>query len=73
MGAEGPDAPYRRRPAIEGFCSRTSLRPGERLAVFVGTDPPARYRADVYRMGYYGGNGARKIARNPVSSSRMSH
>src|SRR3954449_11990074 len=59
--AEGPDEIYRRRPAIEGFCSRTSLRPGERLSVFVRTDPPARYRADVYRMGYYGGRGGRHV------------
>lgn len=59
--ADGPDAPYRRRPAIEGFCSRTSVRPGERLAVFVSADPPARYRADVYRMGYYGGKGGRHV------------
>jgi len=40
--AGGPDAIYRRRPAIEGFCTHTSVRPGERLAAFVSTDPPAR-------------------------------
>ena len=28
--AAGADAAFRRRPAVEGFCSRTSLRPGER-------------------------------------------
>ena len=59
--AGGPDAAFRRRPAIEGFCSRTSVRPGERLTVFVSTDPPARYRADFYRMGYYGGKGGRHV------------
>ena len=59
--AGGPDDAFRRRPAIEGFCDRTSVRQGERLTVFVSTDPPARYRADVYRMGYYGGKGGRHI------------
>ncbi len=59
--AEGPDANFRRRPAIEGFCSRTSVRHGERLTLFVGTDPPTRYRADIYRMGYYGGKGGRHV------------
>ena len=29
------------RPAIEGYCSRTSVRAGDTLTVFVSTDPPA--------------------------------
>src|SRR4051794_29854547 len=49
VDAAGPDAAYRRRPAVEGYCSRTSVRRGERLDVFVSTDPPARYRAEIYR------------------------
>ncbi|HEU5117946.1 MAG TPA: N,N-dimethylformamidase beta subunit family domain-containing protein [Isosphaeraceae bacterium] len=57
----GPDSAYRRRPAIEGFCSRTSVRPGERLSIFISTDPPARYQVDFYRMGYYGGKGGRQV------------
>jgi len=53
------DAGWRRRTQVEGFCSHTSIRAGERLAVHVSADPPAQYRADIYRMGYYGGKGAR--------------
>ncbi len=57
----GPDSTYQRRPAIEGFCSRTSVRPGERLSAFISTNPPARYQVDFYRMGYYGGKGGRHV------------
>ena len=52
-----------RSPAIEGYCSRTSLRAGERLAVMVSTNPPSRFTLDVYRMGWYGGAGGRRVAR----------
>lgn len=44
---------------MEGYCSRTSIRAGDRLAVYVSTDPPAEYTVDIYRMGYYGGTGGR--------------
>lgn len=53
------EAGWRRRTQVEGFCSHTSIRAGERLTVHVSTDPPAQYRIDIYRMGYYGGKGAR--------------
>jgi len=57
----GEDDPWQRRPAIEGFCSHTSLRAGETLRVYVSTNPPSRYRAEIYRMGYYGGAGGRHM------------
>jgi hypothetical protein len=69
--ARGPKAPlyapadepyekgWRRRKEVEAYCSHTSIRVGQRLAVYVSTDPPAQYRVDIYRMGYYGGKGAR--------------
>jgi len=53
------DKGWRRRKEIEGYCSHTSIRAGETLKVFVSTEPAAQYRADIYRMGYYGGKGAR--------------
>ncbi len=53
------DLGWNRRKQIEGYCSHTSIRAGETLKVFVNTDPAARYTADIYRMGYYGGKGAR--------------
>lgn len=53
------------RPAmdreIEGYASRTSVNRGETLSLFVHTTDSS-YRIDVYRMGWYGGMGARLIA-----------
>jgi hypothetical protein len=54
---------YRRQRAIEGYVSRTSVRAGDTLTAFVSTSPAASYRADVYRLGYYGGKGGRLVAR----------
>lgn len=51
-----------RCPWIEGYCSRTSVRAGETIDLFVSTNPASPFRIDVYRMGYYGGAGARKVA-----------
>ena len=50
-----------RCPWIEGFCSHTSIRTGETLEVFVSTNPPSPFRLEIFRMGYYGGAGGRKI------------
>ena len=62
---EPADEPYekgwRRRKELEGFCSHTSIRAGETLKIFVSTDPTIKYRIDIYRMGYYGGKGARLV------------
>ena len=55
------DDHFRRRPAIEAFCSHASIRTGQTLTVYVTTDPASRYRADVYRLGYYGGAGGRRV------------
>ena len=46
-----------RTTLIEGYCSRQSVAVGEKLQVFVSTDPARRFQLDVYRMGYYGGAG----------------
>src|SRR5262245_11102644 len=46
-----------RCPRIEGYCSRTSVKAGESLAIKVSTSPPSKYTLDIYRMGYYGGDG----------------
>lgn len=52
-----------RCPWIEGYCSHATIRAGEELTIFVSTNPPARYTLDLYRMGYYGGSGARLVRR----------
>lgn len=56
-----PQTKYR-CPRIEGYCSRTSLRAGETLEFCVSTNPPSPFRIDLYRLGYYGGTGARQVA-----------
>lgn len=55
------DTVNQRRPAIEAYCSRASLRAGEILSVCVSTDPPSPFRVDVFRMGWYGGKGGRHV------------
>src|SRR5262249_54179953 len=50
-----------RSPWIEGYCSRTSARAGETIEFKVSTNPPSAFTIDVYRMGYYGGTGGRRV------------
>jgi hypothetical protein len=53
------------RPAldheIEGYASKTSVNGGETIDLFVSTIA-AEYSIDVFRMGWYGGLGARQVA-----------
>jgi hypothetical protein len=52
--------------AIQGFATEMSVNAGETQRFKVSTTA-ASYRLDIYRMGYYGGAGARLIATvNPV-------
>lgn len=48
-----------RSPFIEGYCSRQSVKAGETIEFMVSTNPPARFTLEIFRMGYYGGRGAR--------------
>lgn len=48
-----------RSKSIEGYCSRQSVAAGEKLDIMVSTDPPAPFRIEIFRTGYYGGRGAR--------------
>lgn len=50
-----------RSPTIEGFASRTSLRPGEPVSLHVSTNPASPFVIDVYRLGYYQGLGGRHV------------
>src|SRR5262249_48805963 len=50
-----------RCPWIEGYCSRTSIRAGERLSIMVSTNPASPFVIDIYRLGYYGGKGGRHM------------
>jgi chitodextrinase len=48
-------------PSLQGFATDISVNKGETVTFKVATDA-SNYRLDVYRLGYYGGLGARKVA-----------
>ncbi|HEX7861432.1 MAG TPA: N,N-dimethylformamidase beta subunit family domain-containing protein [Verrucomicrobiae bacterium] len=52
---------WRHRKELEGYVSHTSIRAGETLKVYVSTDPAIEFKFDLYRLGYYGGKGARLV------------
>ena len=56
---------------IQGFATDISVDQGETVSFKVDT-PATAYRIDIYRMGYYGGSGARKgrdrAARRPAAA-----
>jgi hypothetical protein len=47
-------------PSIQGFATDISVNRGEAVHFKVDTDAD-EYHLDLYRMGYYGGDGARKV------------
>jgi hypothetical protein len=59
-----------RSKLIEGYCSKTSVRSGESLDIFLNAASQTDISIDIYRMGYYGGKGGRfvkKLGPFPVS------
>lgn len=48
-----------RCPKIEGYCSRTSVRAGEKIDFHVSTNPAAEFTIEIYRLGFYAGTGGR--------------
>jgi outer membrane protein assembly factor BamB len=46
---------------IEGFATSMSVLPGETVEFKVNS-PASSYRLDIYRLGFYGGAGGRKVA-----------
>lgn len=50
-----------RSPSIEGYCSHQSIKAGEELRIMVSTLPAKKFTIEFFRMGYYGGRGARLI------------
>ena len=51
---------------IEGFATDISVDHGQTISFKINTDS-THYRIDVYRLGYYGGDGARKVDTFDVS------
>ena len=54
-----PDGGGFRSSAIEGYCSKQCVKAGESIEIMVSTQPPRPFRIEIFRMGYYGGRGAR--------------
>jgi hypothetical protein len=50
-----------RSPRIEGYCSHRVVRAGETISFHVSANPAAPFTLDVYRTGYYSGDGARHM------------
>lgn len=48
-----------RCPWIEGYCSANSVRAGEKLRVMVSANPVSDFKLEIFRTGYYNGDGAR--------------
>src|SRR3954452_8188553 len=48
-------------PTIQGFATDISVDHGQTVSFKIDTDAPA-YQLDIYRLGYYNGMGARKVA-----------
>lgn len=58
-----PDSQGYRSTLIEGYCSRQSVLAGESIDIMVSTNPPRSFDIEFFRMGYYGGRGARRMKR----------
>ncbi|MCP3100244.1 PKD domain-containing protein [Myxococcus sp. K15C18031901] len=55
-------------PQLEGYAGQASIQHGESIDIHVRTDSVRPVRWELYRMGYYGGTGSRKMASGgPVS------
>ena len=48
-------------PTIEGFTAQFSVNHGQTIDFKINTNS-SHYRIDIYRLGYYNGDGARKVA-----------
>lgn len=52
--------------AIQGFTTQESVQPGETVSLKVQS--PSTYKVDVYRLGWYQGNGARLMSWTPTAT-----
>lgn len=71
-GSTGWERSQADAPRIEAYTSKTSVAPGEIIGFHVSTNPQASYRVIIYRLGWYGGAGARQMTCIPGCSSSNS-
>jgi len=65
-GTPGWLGPVATDRAIEVYAGSSDALAGDPVGVHVSTTPAARYRLVVYRLGWYGGIGARQVACSPA-------
>ncbi|WP_030568200.1 N,N-dimethylformamidase beta subunit family domain-containing protein [Streptomyces aureocirculatus] len=53
------------RRQIKGFTGTGAAAPGEAIDFHITVDPPQEFSVDIYRIGHYSGDGARKITTSP--------
>ena len=58
--------------AIEAYASEISAAPGETVHFHVSTSPAELYHIHIYRLGWYGGAGAREVACIPTDCGHVS-
>jgi len=56
--------------SIQGFANDISINQGQTITFKIDDPNLAPYHLDIYRMGYYGGNGARKVATIPSAQTQ---
>ncbi|GLZ80262.1 hypothetical protein Afil01_50690 [Actinorhabdospora filicis] len=66
VGADGTVGVNDIARQIQGYASATSVSPGEDIAFHVSVATAPGFTVDVYRVGHYGGAGARKMTSSPV-------
>ena len=54
---------------IQGFATDISVNHGTTVSFKINVTDGAAYHLDIYRLGYYGGMGARNVARVPATGS----
>jgi hypothetical protein len=63
-GTSGWRIPARASTAIAGFADKVYAADGQSVSLYVSTPAPS-FRVEAYRVGYYGGAGARRVWRSP--------
>lgn len=58
------------RRQIQGYASTTSVTPGGTVDFHVAVAPAGAYRISVFRLGWYGGAGARELLTSPELTGR---
>jgi hypothetical protein len=67
-----PLEPNGQKGEIEGYASQVSVSPGGLLQLHVSTRPAVRYQIQIYRVGWYAGQGGRLMTCLPTCQKYLS-